>query len=167
MKRQFNILGRSTIAGLLLSFLSSGSANAQTAIKVTRIDNSVNDFIMDTSGKFLFSSGNILIYINNLSAATTIPLNDIRKITFDYGSTLIKTSEVSENVFKIYPNPTSSYFEIVTPIKQKIAVRMYNTQGVEVLNNTYESGNKIDISNLSSGIYVVIINQQSFKLIKK
>ncbi|MBK7964030.1 MAG: T9SS type A sorting domain-containing protein [Bacteroidetes bacterium] len=62
----------------------------------------------------------------------------------------------------IFPNPSSGFFSIESPIPIK-AYRLYNMHGQvikdEVTNNAYST--LIDLKNLSSGIYFIRIYTQS------
>lgn len=164
---QLKSKGIALASGLMLSFLSVGLAHSQTDLQVTRIDNSVENFAVAPAGKFLFSGSNLIIHIDGSATPTTIPLSDIRKITFDNGSTHIDNTEISKSEIVLYPNPTDQFFTINAPNLNQFTVRIFNTQGREVLSGTYENGSKIDISLFTSGIYIVVINQQSFKLFKQ
>ena len=57
------------------------------------------------------------------------------------------------NNFKIYPNPTSDNFLIEMENEVK-SVEIYSIQGEKVMNSTSK---KIDVSNLSKGMYLVRI----------
>lgn len=66
---------------------------------------------------------------------------------------------IDEEVITIYPNPASSFIEISNSSKTAIVISVYNILGDIVLSNTVAEGLKtIDISNLSSGIYIVAFN---------
>lgn len=78
--------------------------------------------------------------------------------------------ELSENVV-VYPNPTESSILFKSRenlSNQKVAV--YNTNGQLVAEKTIQRDNSVDLSNLSSGIYVIQLSAQpnkSFKIIKR
>lgn len=77
--------------------------------------------------------------------------------------------ELSENVV-VYPNPTESsilFKSNESLSNQKVAV--YNTNGQLIAEKTIGSDNSVDLSNLSSGIYVIqlsVESKKSFKIIK-
>ena len=77
--------------------------------------------------------------------------------------------ELSENVV-VYPNPTES--SILFKSKENLSnqkVTIYNTSGQLVAEKTIQSDNSVDLSNLSSGIYVIQLSaepKKSFKIIK-
>ncbi len=67
-------------------------------------------------------------------------------------------------VFKVYPNPASSiiYVDGVEGI-----VSIYNVSGKKVLTYNLSNGNSIDISGLSKGIYILNVNGENKKVIKR
>ncbi len=78
-----------------------------------------------------------------------------------------------ENIAKItvYPNPSTGVFNIVS--QQDLAVEVYDLVGKLVLNQKIAVGtNSVDISNFSSGVYLLKAfdnsgNSESYKLIKQ
>ena len=67
----------------------------------------------------------------------------------------------------IYPNPTDDYL-FIEGSKNPIAVSIYNLLGAEVI--TKSATNKINVSELSKGVYIIRIsdgvNQTDKKFIK-
>jgi len=68
----------------------------------------------------------------------------------------------------LYPNPAKDFISIQSS-KSVSEVKIYTTAGALVKSVSKVSDNKIDISDLIAGVYVVKVNNesQSFKLIKK
>lgn len=68
------------------------------------------------------------------------------------------------------PNPTRDFFEISTDLKNIQTYSIHSVDGKVVISGEYKSS-KIDISNLSSGIYFIKIysekNSETLKFIKK
>lgn len=65
--------------------------------------------------------------------------------------------------FKIYPNPTSDYVNILIEDEVKI-VTVFNMQGKEILKT---NSNRVDVSNLTSGVYMIEVITNSGKAISK
>lgn len=74
-------------------------------------------------------------------------------------------SNTSDNVsYNIYPNPAVNYFNI----NANGVLEIYNTNGAKVYrNDNYTANSNIDISNYTKGLYMIVINGNSMKLIKK
>jgi hypothetical protein len=75
----------------------------------------------------------------------------------------------SENI-RIYPNPTNGEIFIDAGEKGELyTVRVYNLSGKEIIKKKLEiqvSDNKMDLSNLSSGVYLVIVSDKNDQPIK-
>lgn len=79
-------------------------------------------------------------------------------------------TEVENSKIELFPNPTSDYFTIKS--EKEILLRIYSLDGKLVRQEKITNqSSKIDVSNLNSGIYSLIIesdtNQFVTKLIKK
>ncbi|PHS68337.1 MAG: sporulation protein SpoOM [Flavobacterium sp.] len=73
-------------------------------------------------------------------------------------------NQLTENI-TIYPNPTSNFITISTKENTISAIEIYNVLGKEILkvNTTNSNQLKIDLSDLSSGIYLIKIIDSSGK----
>ncbi|MFD1551746.1 hypothetical protein DNU06_02400 [Putridiphycobacter roseus] len=69
------------------------------------------------------------------------------------GSVLALESEVMQNSFEIYPNPANDYFMVNDP-KGLTEINIYTITGEFVATPVIKNG-RVDISNLSNGIYIV------------
>ncbi len=68
---------------------------------------------------------------------------------------------VKDNEIKIFPNPVKSDLNLILPKNQKIQkVSIYGLDGVKVLEKTSE---KLDVSNLPKGTYVLKVESQEGK----
>lgn len=100
---------------------------------------------------------------------------------FGVGAFLLAASELTRlpelasgtNVIKadsdpitIYPNPATNSFTIKTQSAINREITISDLSGIQVL-SVKAQGNKIDISGLSKGVYLVRINNQMLKLIKE
>jgi hypothetical protein len=82
------------------------------------------------------------------------------------------TYEFTSNI-NIMPNPNNGVFSLVftLPKEEKINIRIYNSLGIELSNNSLENVTNnvvnIDISDRPNGIYFVCITNGETKLVKK
>ncbi|MCS3533097.1 T9SS type A sorting domain-containing protein [Chryseobacterium sp. JUb7] len=72
------------------------------------------------------------------------------------------------NMFKLYPNPTTEYLKIAGN-KETIGYTIHNLEGRKVKSGIVNADNKINVSELIKGTYVILINNKgwSTKFIKK
>lgn len=68
--------------------------------------------------------------------------------------------------FSLYPNPATDFVNIETTVSGDKAIVVYDMLGKQVI-NTVISGNRLDISGLKSGVYMVSISQNDNTLTKK
>ncbi len=99
---------------------------------------------------------------NRLSQAITktlnnpaTPLENFLRRTYSYEQNLNVYEENASN-YKLYPNPTTDAFNIVQNAKQFNKVNIYSISGALMMQQDVNTVNeKIDISNLSKGIYFI------------
>jgi hypothetical protein len=140
---------------------------AQTGVIVTYYDGTTQGFNVENSGKLYFTSDNLNVKINGATTTpTTIPVTIIRKITF---STTLSTTTFGENKnnLVLYPNPSSDVFKIKSDLAENLKVAIYSLQGQLVHQGSYQSDEDINVSNLSSGLYLVQVNGLTIKFSKK
>jgi subtilisin family serine protease len=68
---------------------------------------------------------------------------------------------------KIYPNPSSSYIAIQSNENKKLDVEIINLQGRTVIKSSVVSDEKIDISQLPTGQYLININEGARRVVEK
>ncbi len=78
-----------------------------------------------------------------------------------------KQPETSSNKLKIYPNPATNLVNIILekPFNEMVKIKIINTSGFEVYSSEIiNSGKKIqvDVSGLSSGMYIVTLKTKDF-----
>lgn len=130
-------------------------------------------FNYDIANSFDYSNmtNNLLIACNY----TTIV-----KLNLDFISS-IESSDISKHNIQIYPNPTSDYINIsfdnsliysptASNDEQNNYIKIYDVLGIEVLResiNNFSVSYRINIENLSTGMYFIKIGNNIEKFIKK
>ena len=71
------------------------------------------------------------------------------------------------NAFTIYPNPAKDYITIQSNSVKLSSVEMYNILGSKVLSEKALVNNKLNVSSLSKGIYMLKINAEGASATKK
>ncbi|MCU7618375.1 T9SS type A sorting domain-containing protein [Chryseobacterium sp. PBS4-4] len=162
--KNLNLLSKILSVFLLLFAIFAFS---QTAIKVTYYTGSTQDYTIETTGKLYFSGSNLLVKTNGTANNVSIPTNIIRKITFTTSS--LATQEIGQNKskFRLYPNPASDFVKISSDKKQKMNVKIYSSTGSLVLKGTFQPDEEININSLTSGFYLVQVDETTLKMIKK
>jgi len=81
----------------------------------------------------------------------------------EFNATPVETSDKTQ--FSIYPNPASSYFTVTTDQPAELVIIALS--GVEVHKQFVYDNDRVDISHLKQGIYLVNLNNQCLKLVKR
>ena len=68
---------------------------------------------------------------------------------------------------KIYPNPSSNSIAIQSNENKKLDVEIINLQGRTVIKNSVLPNEKIDISQLPTGQYIININEGQRRVVEK
>lgn len=63
--------------------------------------------------------------------------------------------------FSIYPNPTSDYIQIAADVRKSLEVKVYQGNGNLVMSQQAEANERISLSGLPAGIYLVQVNGQT------
>ncbi len=134
--------------------------------------------ISPQSGHILVKEGSYINYDNYQSFLLLIEVSDGEfsdsaqvQINVIENSILSIEKLISENI-KIYPNPIINNLIIESTNNKLITIRIYSLNGEEVFYNDLHSlNNKLDISSLSSGLYILKINMNNvsrkIRIIKK
>ncbi len=85
----------------------------------------------------------------------------------DFSEDVLSVAQVETNQFSVYPNPTSNGFvNIVGTGNEAINITVYDILGKEVL-NTALNANRLNVSSLTAGVYVLRITQNNASVTKK
>jgi hypothetical protein len=79
----------------------------------------------------------------------------------------IEENEIS--TIQIYPNPAAGQITIKseTLFSEESFVKIYNSLGLPVYSDRYESGESIDVSSFNPGVYLVVIQNNAHKFTNK
>lgn len=79
----------------------------------------------------------------------------------------IGVDNLSVGQFGVYPNPAAdSYIHVISKINGLKNIMIYDVLGIQVLKTTL-NGERLDISNLNSGVYIIKIEQGKSSIAKK
>ncbi len=70
--------------------------------------------------------------------------------------------------FSVYPNPTSTGFiNITSSSSESISVSVYDVLGKQVINEAAVNNNRLNVSTLNTGVYIMKISQNNASVTKK
>jgi len=79
---------------------------------------------------------------------------------------ILGVGDNNNNAFSVYPNPANGYVNISSNLSGEKNIAIYNVLGEQVI-NTVIASERLDISNLNSGIYILKISQNGVSGTKK
>jgi len=148
----------------VLSVMIPAFSEAQTSVTVKFTDGTSQDYVIPTSGGIYFS-GDTLMHLQTASGQVSHRVDDVRSIAFAH------TNSISDAVMEtqslvLYPNPSMDYIFIDGGIDGLQTVVIYSAKGTAVLQGQYSKGDKIDVSALKRGFYIVKIGANALKMYK-
>jgi len=81
--------------------------------------------------------------------------------------TPLSIQDVLTSKFKIYPNPAKDYIQIESDDVQVSSIEVYNMVGDKLIFEDNMVGDKLDVSSLSSGVYILKINGEGVTVNKR
>ncbi len=100
-----------------------------------------------------------------INSATAISNSITMKVNFPVGSEVISINDL----IKVFPNPTTGMITIDgLPENQKSTIEVFSATGKQIIRKiTYSTKDEIDIGKQVPGAYLLVINKQSIKIVKK
>ncbi|MDH5036646.1 MULTISPECIES: S8 family peptidase [Chryseobacterium] len=151
----------------------SGTSSATPVVSSAAI--LIQSFYRQTTGQYLTPSAmkNLLISTGIPQGGTVTgqkigPLPNVKNAILQLESNFtapVKTLPSLE--VKIYPNPSSSSIAIQSSENKKLDVEIINLQGRTVIKNSVLPNEKIDISQLPTGQYIININEGQRRVVEK
>lgn len=102
-----------------------------------------------------------------------VRLTNINNGAYALASFVIETDGVlgvetaSVHSFSMFPNPSNEALFISSEISNELSVAIYETNGRLVLSKEFESATALDVSNLASGMYVVVVTSEGKQDVKQ
>ncbi|MFP5471550.1 MAG: DUF4465 domain-containing protein, partial [Bacteroidia bacterium] len=135
-------------------------------------DNSQDYIVDDWTLVDLSSLGNVskLKFMLNSSDVGAWGMNTPAFFVLDeltYSDAVLSSNELSNNDVKIYPNPVKD-FVVIENIGLNAEVKLFNTLGALIYDEiTTTSELKINTSNLENGVYVLMVDGITHKIVKQ
>ncbi len=148
-----------------LLILFTTKLQAQTNLILSLNDGTEKSALLSSLNKLTFVSDNLVL---NYNAGNTeaYAVSNVHKIIF---GTTSAVSELSANNtdLVIYPNPADQYLLLKNIPNVEVRVNVYSLDGSLVKSESINSNEQIDISNLSTGFYILKINNKALKFTKR
>ena len=160
------IMCRKTFIMTMLLLLWGGMMHAQAVVTVVTTDGEKHATIITETGHVSIGNESVTLYASSDSNATSsYAIEDVAKMLF---STNMSVTKVTDEVrINLYPNPSGDHFTVDGIGHGEQVLAIYSMQGKEVMRTTCHAGDRIDISSLAQGAYLVRIGNNVGKIVKK
>lgn len=151
---------------LIIFLIGIGTLRVQSqnfSLNIKKADNTEKNIQLNLLKKITFSGTDMVL---NYQAGITenVAVSTIQKVTFSPFTALSSTFE-DENILSVYPNPSSEYICLKNAPESMTSIRIYSISGIQVMNLPL-TNNRIDVSQLAKGIYLIKVNNQVSKFTK-
>lgn len=146
--------------------LSAYAVKADEVITVHLNDSAPKTFAITDATKITFDAEGINVF-SSVSASEFIEYSNIDKITFDEGVGIETIMSTNTSVV-LAPNPTKNYLEVSGADEfYGSDLYIYSITGSLLSKQAKWNGERVDVSNLNSGIYFISIGATTAKFIKQ
>jgi len=151
----------------LLLLLGGQTASAQSTVSITKTNGTVSRYTVQSTGSISFAGDYVVIKESGTSSAQSIPMSAIRNMKFSDNSNGIEDAiSGQQSAVSLYPNPAQNYCVVRGTDGEQMKVTVYSMTGAKMIDTTVENEGRIDISSLTTGVYMVKINNHTTKLVK-
>ncbi len=151
------LLGLVLVSGLALS----GMAQAEVTLHFNNNAGS-QSFNVSEAGKLYFDNGYLYIDDGNV-VPYSFEVSTIQRILL---ASTVDIEEIETSEFRIYPNPASSFIRISSTDYSSTPYQIFSLDGRLMMSGMCAPEESINVSNLSRGLYIVKVNNKTFKITK-
>ncbi|MCR4858674.1 MAG: T9SS type A sorting domain-containing protein [Bacteroidales bacterium] len=136
---------------------------AQTTIVDVHLNGGdTQSFEIADNGKLYFQNDYLFIE-DGLNLPYSLPVSSIQKMNFSY---IAGIQEIDAAGYKLYPNPASSFLKIFSQDNDLNHYQIFSSDGRMVLEGISRNDEPVDIHTLAKGLYMVKVNDKTFKITK-
>lgn len=122
--------------------------------------------LLSTVDRITFSGGSLLLKKDDASTSSIL-LSDINRLTFGLYSAV---NEITADPIglAIYPSPATHYINLLNAPQGEITIMIFGLDGTTLMYKKLNSGmRQVDISGLTKGLYLLKVNNTTFKFVKQ
>lgn len=150
---------------MIALLLLVGAMQAQVTVTVVGTDGTSHEVAVDATGEIYFGTDYMAIMPTaSASQLETFQMDDVRKVLFSGSARII---DVRGAELTIMPNPASEHFTVKGIGNEPQLLTVYSISGTPVLQGRYSDGERVEVSTLPQGIYLVRVGRNVVKLIKR
>jgi len=162
MKKQLQIFG--LIFFYLVVSIHLLQAQNNLIVKFKTGTQSVS--LLSTVDRITFWGGSLLLKKTDTSTSTLL-LSDISRLTFGLYSAVNEIT-ADQTGLAIYPSPATHYINLLNAPQGEIVIMIFRLDGTTLMNKKLNHGmRQVDISDLAKGLYLMKVNNTTFKFVKQ
>ena len=128
--------------------------------------NSISKTVITTESAIRFSEDGVGIYLGE-TLQETISYADLFSLSFFVSKESGLSQGITSDGVSLRRNPVESTLEFNGTLENKTALNIFDLKGALCLGIQGWSGECVDVSGLTPGLYIVKFNNQTIKFIKK
>lgn len=141
-------------------------AFSEQGLKVVNNSGGISTFSFSNLSKLTFVNETMSVLNQSGGLLNSYSLTNVRLLSFGDVMASGLTEQVSKPEISVYPNPAANVINIRGV--ESGTVTIYSIVGAKVMETVLADGaNKIDVSALNPGVYVIFINGKSVKFAKE
>jgi len=161
MKKKTTIL---TVIFILFGVGLEHMQSQNLSLNIKNSDNSEKSIQLSLLKKITFSGTNLVLNYQSGSFENT-HISLIQNLTFS-SFTEVRNVIEDTNSIAVYPNPSSNFIFFKNLPEGSFNITVCSMNGMKMM-NVFPVNNRIDISRLTNGIYLIKVNNQILKLSKR
>lgn len=160
MSKKFYVL----IAFGVFMILSIQNSYTQTNMSIVLLNGSDEKIPLTDIKTLRFINSGLNVFL--MSGINSVyDLSQIKKITF---KAISATSNLdSESDIQVFPNPVRNILFLKNAEQFSGIITIYTVDGRKILEKSYSQNEGLDVSSLSQGVYILMLNNQALKFSKQ
>ena len=145
-----------------ICFVASAQANPMQ-FSIYTLDENVSTYKLDDSPKIEVKDDHIIIFNNSIEIK--FDFANLQKLVYQSSSSNIDAIQKTLQPVLFLDNNIIN----INPLEKEAQIDIYDTKGILLKSSILEANqlHKISISNLNQGLYIININNTSYKFLKK
>lgn len=149
---------------LIISLFVLSQLNAQTYKLNVRTNFDQNELIsLADIDKIFFQDNDVFLDLAT-SESKSFNMNNMLVMNFEFMT--LNRSVNEDEVIRFFPNPTKDFLYIKDNKKNPLLISIYSITGEMVYKVVQNANLPIDVRSLAEGIYIIKLNDKSFRFVK-
>lgn len=151
----------------LLAILKVGVLCSQNIMVVDMLDGMGQNIELSTESNITYNADSIIILPRTgVMTPMTFAISDVRKLFFLETNVTGKQEDIHSSC-SVYPNPVVNGFFINGLDEGDYLLTIYSMDGKAIICRNYYYGERIDVSSLEPGVYIIQVGNYNGKFVKK